>query len=134
MALGGQTVFYGTDASVASLSGSGCLFNAFSVDITQGVAEAAGFGDTWIRRKGTIKGCTCTMSGFTTGGTSSDAPGLSAMTRTGGSITLTFYTGCTLAFTGIETGLGMAVQFVGNETSAYSYASNGAVVETWVTS
>lgn len=128
-----QTVLWGTDASVASLSGSGCLFNAFSVSITQGIAEAAGFGDTWVRRHGTIKGATCQMSGFTTKGTTSDAPGIAAMTRTGSTITLTFFTACTLAFTGIQDGFGGNVIFTGNQTSSYSYASDGACTETWVT-
>ena len=129
-----QAVLFGTDASISALSGAGCLFNAFSVDITQGIAEAAGFGQTWVTRRGTILGATCTMSGFTTKGTANDVVGIATLTRPGGSITAQFLTGCTLTFTGIPTGIGLGVQFLGNQSSAYSYSSSGAVVETWVSS
>lgn len=128
-----QRVLYGTDASISSLTGSGALFNAFTVSITQGITQAAGFGDTWMRTRGTILSATISMSGFVTNGTSNDKPGISTLTRTGGTITATFITGCTLAFTGIPTGVGLDVQFLGNQTSSYGFASDGAVTETWVT-
>jgi len=130
----GQTVLFGTDASVATPSGTGALFNAFSCAITQGVAEAVGFGDTWMRRRGTVKSASASIAGFTTNGTSNDRPGISSLTRTGSTIALTFITGCTLAFTGICTNLGLAVQFTANQNSTYDYMSDGAVTETWVTS
>ena len=129
-----QKVLFGTDASIATLSGSGALFNAFTVTITQGITQAAGFGDTWIRTRGTILSATMSMSGFVTDGTSNDKPGISTLTRTGGTVTATFISGCTLAFVGIPTGVGLDVQFLGNQTSSYGFASDGAVVETWVTS
>lgn len=129
-----QTILFGVDASVSALTGSGALFDSFSCDITQGVAEAVGFGQTWMTRRGTVKGASASLSGFTTNGSTSDAPGLAAMTRTGGTLTLTFLTGCTLAFTAIPTGLGLSVQFTANQRSAYSYVSSGSVTETWVTS
>lgn len=129
-----QTILFGTDASVSALSGSGALFNAFSVDVTQGIAEAVGFGQTYVTRRGTAIGATASLSGFTTNGTANNAPGLSAMTRTGGTLTLTFISGCTLAFTAIPTGTGLGVQFLGNQSSGYTYASSGSITETWVVS
>ncbi len=130
-----QRVLYGTDASISSLSGSGALFNAFTVSVTQGITQAAGFGDRWMRTRGTILSATISMSGFVTNGSSNDQPGATTtvMSRTGGTVTATFITGCTLAFTGIPTGVGLDVQFLGNQTSSYGFASDGAVTETWVT-
>lgn len=128
-----QVVLYGTDGAVSSPTGSGALFNAFSCSITQGTTQAAGFGDTWVRTRGTILSASASMSGFVTKGTTNDKPGISTLTRTGSTITLTFFTGCTLAFTGIPTGIGLDVQFLGNQTSSYGYTSDGAVTETWVT-
>ena len=128
-----QTVLYGTDASISALTGSGALFNAFTVSITQGITQAAGFGDTWMRTRGTILSATISMSGFVTKGASNDKPGISTLTRTGGTVTAQFYTGCTLAFLGIPTGIGLDVQFLGNQTTSYGFASDGAVTETWVT-
>jgi hypothetical protein len=127
-----QAVLFGTDASISSPYG-GALFNAFTVSVTQGITQAAGFGDSWIRTRGTIMSATISMSGFITKGASGNSPGTGSFTRTGATVTATFYTGCTLAFTGIPTGVGLDVQYLGNQTSSYGYASDGAVNETWVT-
>jgi hypothetical protein len=133
-----QAVLFGTDASISSLYG-GALFNAFTVSVTQGITQAAGFGDSWIRTRGTIMSATISMSGFVTKGTAGDRPGVAngttlTLTRTGGTVTATFYSGCTMAFVGIPTGVGLDVQFLGNQTVSYGYASDGPVTETWVTS
>ncbi len=128
-----QATLFGTDASL-STSGYGCRFNSFTVNITQGVTEAYGFGSTWVERRGTILGATGEMSGFLTKGTANDVIGISAFTRTGASTTFTYATGCTLAFTAILTGIAAAAPFLGTSTSGYSYASTGAVTETWAAS
>jgi hypothetical protein len=127
-----QTVLFGTDATISSPYG-GALFNAFTVSVSQGITQAAGFQDTWIHTRGTIMSATISMSGFVTKGAAGNAPGTGSFTRTGAMVTATFFTGCTLAFTGIPTGVGLDVQFLGNQTVSYGYASDGAVNETWAT-
>lgn len=129
-----QVIQFGTDASVSFVSGAGALFNNFTINITQGMAAAVGFGQIWVTKRGTVLEASGTVSGFTTHGTSNDVPGIAAMNRTGNTMTLTFFTACTLGFTGILDGLGLGVQYTGNQTSGYSFQSAGAVTETWVSS
>lgn len=129
-----QVIHFGTDASITFVAGAGALFNSFTFNATQGIASAVGFGMSTVRKRGTVSEYSGSVSGFTTHGSTSDAPGLAAMNRTGNSMTLTFFTACTLAFTGILDGLGLGVQFTANQTSGYSYQVDGSVVETWVTS
>ena len=128
-----QVVLFGTDASVTMPSGMGGRFASASRNITQGIARAAGFGDSWVTKKGTVKESSGTVAGFLTKGTTSDVVGIANMTRTGASLTLTFLTGCTLAGSAIFSGIGVATDFTGNSTSSYSYEIDGAVSETWVT-
>jgi hypothetical protein len=128
-----QVVIFGSDASVTPPSGLGCKFASISMNITQGIARAAGFGDSWMTKRGTVKEASGTLSGFMTKGTSNDVPGTALMTRTGSSLTNTFYTGCTMAGTAILSGIGLAAEFQGNANSSYAYEIDGSVTETWAT-
>ena len=124
---------FGTDASSPSLynGAPGCLFNAFNLSVGQGTAQAAGFGDTWITSRGTIMSASCQMSGFVDGA-SGNSPGLaSALSRTGGTVTLSFGPTETMAFRAIPTSVGVAVEYLGNQSMSVGYVSSGAIIQTW---
>jgi hypothetical protein len=126
-----QTILYGSDASITMPSGIGALFSSFSINITQGIARAVGYGGTWVNKRGTVKDASGTIAGFTTHGSLNDVPGTAAMVRTGSSLTLTFASGCTLSGNAIFTGIGLSNEFTANANSSYSYEIDGTVTETW---
>jgi hypothetical protein len=129
-----QDVLFGTDASVTFPSGAGGLFNSWSIAITQGIARAVGFGDTWQRSRGTVLSYSGTIGGHVTKGTANDKPGISAvMTRGGADTTLTSFTGCTLAGTFVFTGTSISADYTGNQIMGYALEGDGELVETWVT-
>lgn len=128
-----KTPLWGTDASLSTTT-YGAHFNAFDVQIAQGITSYFGFGDTWMTNHGTINSWSGNIAGFTTYGASNNALGISAFTRSGASTTLTWITGCTLAGTLILTGLNAAVTFLGTDTSAYSFVGTSSPTETWATS
>ncbi len=131
--MAGLTPLWGTDGSITT-SGFGCHFNAFDCNISQGLTESYGYGDTWVRRHGTILGAVGSISGFTDSGTTANAPGITTVfTRSGISTTLQWKSGCTLAGTFVYSGLSLVNNFLGTPTSSYGFASDGTVTETWVT-
>ena len=85
-----QAVLFGSDASVTMPSGIGCKFASASMNITQAVARAAGFGDSWVTKRGTAKEAGGTVAGFMTKSTTSDVPGTEVMIRTCASLTIKF--------------------------------------------
>lgn len=131
----------GPDASVTFITGFGCRFNAFSINVNQSTMEAYAFTDTdpTVRGSGLNRG-TGTLSGVTTQGTANDRPGpnstgsLLGFSSTSGAMTLVFFTGCTFAFNAVISGLGLAVQQEAYDQSSYSYVKDGPITETWVTS
>jgi hypothetical protein len=129
------TPLYGTDASLTTTS-FGCHWNAFTFDVAQGTTGYFGFSDQWMTNHGTIASWSGSLAGFTTHGTANDVPGSAILlTRAGVSQTFTWATSITMAGTIILTNLGMAVQFLGTDTSAYAFVGTGAPTEAagWAT-
>ena len=116
----------------------------FSFNLSQASAEAYGFGDTWINRHGTTLSASGTVSGFTTYGTASNDPGAPvtgtpnvsiALARVGVELTMTWKTSCTMTVAhAIFTNIDLSDGFLGTPTSSYSWAADGACVESWLTS
>jgi len=132
--MAGLSPLYGTDASLTT-TGFGCHWNAFEISFAQGVTGYFGFGDTWMTNHGTINSWAGSMAGFTTSGTTADVLAISTvLVRSGLSQTFTWKTGCTVAGTIIITGLAAGVQFLGTDTSGYSFVATGSPTETWATS
>ncbi len=127
-------VLYGTDASCSGPTPG--LFNAFTVTATQGITQAAGFGDGWIRTRGTIGSITGSMSGFVENG-SNNSPAtaignLGGTNRTGSLFTFTFQTsGDNITFYGISTGIGFDVQYLGNQTLSIGCTGDGSPSVSW---
>lgn len=127
-------VLFGTDASCSGTTPG--LFNAFTVTITQGTTQAAGFGDGWIRTRGTIGSISGSMSGFVKSGSgNSPATAIAAMggtNRTGSTVTFTFQTGGdSISFVGIQSGLGFDVQYLGNQTLSVGFTGDGDPTVAW---
>lgn len=124
---------FGTDASCSGPAPG--LFNAFSVSITQGITQAVGFGDTWMRTRGTVGGISGSMSGFVESGTNSTPASVISgigVNHTGGTCTFTFATsGDSISFIGVTTGLGFNVQYLGNQTLAVSVTGDGSPTVAW---
>lgn len=129
-----QTVLFGSDATVTTPTGTGGYYNAFALSITQGIARIIGFGDRWAKKRGTTLDGSVTVSGNLTNGTTNDVLGTSTMSRTGGTLTLTFATSCTLVGVGICTGTGVNVDYMAGQPLSRSYEFTDQPVETWVTS
>jgi hypothetical protein len=132
--MAGQTTLAGPDASFTGLSGQGCKFNAFSIGVTQSTMESVGFGETDAEVRGGVRRATITASGVTTKGSASDKFGIGGMVQAAASITLLFFTGCTLAMAVVNSGIGATVQLEAFDQSTYSYVKSGAITETWVVS
>lgn len=130
-----QVVIFGADASVTMPTGGGCKFASASVNVSQGIAAARAFGDSWATKRGTgCKEASFTLSGFSTKGTTSDVPGTALMIRAGAALTITYFTSCTISGSAIFSGIGLATDFLANATSSYSGEFDGAITETWATS
>lgn len=129
-----QLQIFGADGAIAMPTGGGCKFSSASVAVSQGIARASGFGDTWMTKRGTgCKEASFTLSGFTTKGTTNDVPGTALMIRSGASLTITYFTSCTISGSAIFSGIGLATDFLANATSSYSGEFDGAITETWAT-
>jgi hypothetical protein len=125
------TPTWGTDGSVTT-AGFGCHFNAFSTVLSQGFTQYFGYGDTWMKNRGTIASWSGNMAGFTTSGSTTDLfTTVPILSRAGVSITLTYATGCTVAGTVIVTESGAQSQFLGTNGSNYSFVGDGAPTITW---
>ena len=127
-------VLFGTDASCSgNMPG---LYNAFTVTVTQGTAKAVGFGDGWMRTRGTVGSISGSMSGFVENGTNNTpATAIAAMggtNRTGSTVTFTFQTaGDSISFVGITSGLGFDVQYLGNQTMSVGFEGDGSPTVAW---
>ena len=131
-----QHAIYGTAASL-STTGFGCKWNAFSIDVAQGITGYYGFGDTFMTNYGTIASWSGMAAGFTSGGTTADIPGIgnswfSGTTgRAGFSQTLSWGSNLTLAGTIILSALNLALSFLGTPTSVYRFVGSGTPTEVW---
>ncbi len=136
-----QKMIAGPDASVTWLTGFGCKFNAFSINVNQSTMEGFGFGDTdpVVRGSGLNRG-SGTLSGITTQGTTNDKPGpfssgsLLGFSSASANAVFTFMTGCTLSMNVVVSGIGLTVQMEAFDQSSYSWVKDGPITETWVTS
>ncbi len=127
-------VLYGTDASCSGTTPG--LFNAFTVTVTQGITQAAGFGDGWIRTRGTIGSITGSMSGFVASNNSTNMSAsivnMGGQNRTGSIVTFTFSTsGDSISFAGVQTGVGFDVQYLGNQTLSVGFTGDGSPTVVW---
>ena len=123
-------LLFGTDASCSGPATG--LFNAFTLSATQGIAQAIGFGETWMHTRGTAASITGTMSGFLESGSNPGMSSLTTLNRTGSTVTFTFNaTGDSISFTGVMTGVGLDVQYLGNQTMSVSFVADGAPSVSW---
>ena len=128
-------VLYGTDASCSGPVPG--LYNAWTLSLTQGVTQAAGFGDAWIRSRGTIGSISGSMSGFVEAGTNNTpTTAIMAMGTGAGRVgsTVTFTTssgGDSISFTGINNGIGFDAQYLGNQTLSVGFTGDGAPTVAW---
>ncbi len=129
-----QVCLWGVDASVLMPAGGGCLANAFTYDQTYSAPEAVGFGVEDALVRGAVRRASGLISGVTTYGTTADVPGV----QDGGlqekdpvSLTLTFFTGYTLVFLVVFTGISLRVALESSDQSSYSYTRSGATTQTW---
>ena len=128
------TLYFGTDASCSGPTVG--LFNAFTLSITQGIAQAIGFGEIWMHTRGTACSISASMSGFVESGTTGNLQTLgsaSGLSRTGSKISLYFgpSSSALISFTGIQTGIGLDAQFLGNSTISVGFTGDGAPTVTW---
>jgi hypothetical protein len=124
------------------------VFNTWSATVTRSVHDITGYGDLGRRRilglldvtgsaGGTLKyndsNTAPNAAGSPADATTEGAVGLQAADSTGGTITLTFATGCTWVFTGVIDSMAASSTMGGDTTLTMNFQLSGGnlLVETW---
>jgi len=121
----------GTDASVSFISGHNLCADRFELTIGQRLINTTCFGDTYESNRAGLKFGRWMVEGKFIYDTTNTKPGFDDLTGTGGTITLTIATGCTLAFTGIIDTISGRADVNGEQRLTYTGVTGGAATETW---
>jgi hypothetical protein len=122
----------GVNGAVSFITGHAATFDRF--DFTQGqrLINTTGFGDTFESNTAGLKFSRFSAEGTPKYNVSSSAPGYgTTMSQTGGTLTYTVATGCTVSVTGILTDINVRSDVNGEARLTFNGVGDGAVTQVW---
>lgn len=127
-----MAVIEGTQGNVTLPTGHNAKIGHFTAVTGQGDIDITGFDSAgWMEFLGTIKSLRGSASGRMKYGATSTSPGFDALSKTGGSMTLTMATGCTFTFTALVSDIEVVEDAHGEAAITFNFKSTGAVTVAW---
>jgi hypothetical protein len=122
-----STLLIGSDGDASLPTGYKAVLNTFSATLTRTTQVLTGFTDTGARRKASgVLDITGSAGGTPYHNVASSSPLGIASSATGGSLTLTFATGSTLAFDAVFNSTAFSVTQDGAQTVTFNFEMNDA--------
>ena len=120
-----STLLIGSDGDVSLPTGYKAVLNTFSATLARTTQVLTGFGDTGARRKGSgVLDITGSAGGTPYKDASAASPLGIASSATGGTITLTFGAGSTLAFDAVFSSVAFAATQDAAQTVTFNFEMN----------
>ena len=120
-----STMLIGSDGDVSLPTGYKAVLNTFSATLTRTTQIVTGFGDAGNRRKASgVLDITGSAGGTPYHDAAASSPLAISSSATGGTVTLTFATGSTLAFDAVFNSVAFASTQDGAQTVTFNFEMN----------
>ena len=120
-----STLLIGSDGDASLPTGYKAVLNTFSATLTRATQVVTGFTDTGARRRASgVLDITGAAGGTPYKDASAASPLGIASSATGGTITLTFASGCTLSFGAVFSSVALATTQDASQTVTFNFEMN----------
>lgn len=121
----------GVDGDIDFISGHNACFDIFEMERMQQLINTSCFGEDEEDFTGSTQGGSCHAEGTIKYNATDTAPGVDAMSKTGGAVTLTYAPACTHVFNLVLSSIRTRVVKLGESRVTFDGRMKGALVETW---